>query len=248
MNIKDKSIIITGASSGIGEATAKLLAKNGAKLILGARRLDRLENLVKEIKSEGGEAVAIKADVTNREDCKRLASIANEKFGRIDVLVNNAGVMPLSFLDKLKIEEWDRMIDTNIKGVLYCFASVLPTMKTQKSGHIVNISSVAGRRVMKGGAVYCASKFAVTAVSEGIRQELSARDNIRVTCIEPGAVTTELGNSITDNDVIQGFSKAMAGVTFMQPNDIAESILYAISQPNRVNVNEILIMPTEQPN
>ena len=244
-NIKDKVVIITGASSGIGEASALLLAENGAKLVLGARRIEKIEELVNKINLSGASAIAVKTDVTIRKDCENLAKLCLEKYGRIDILINNAGIMPLSFLEKLKVEEWDKMIDTNIKGILYCFSAVLPTMKTQNSGHIVNISSLAGRVVMKGGVVYCATKFAVTALSEGMRQELTPRYNIRVTCIEPGAVETELRNSITDEDIIKNLENRKQ-FEYLQAKDIAESIVFAVSQPKRTNINEILILPTEQ--
>lgn len=190
-NIQGKVVVITGASSGIGEITAKTLAKLGANVVLGARRLDRLENLVAAIEAEGGKAIAVKMDVTQREDVEHLIKSAVEHFGRVDVLINNAGVMLLSTMDKLRVDEWDKMIDINVKGVLYGIAAVLPVMKAQKSGQIINVSSVAGIKVFSGlGTVYSATKFAVKAISEGLRQEVGSE--IRTTTIMPGAVATEL--------------------------------------------------------
>lgn len=246
MKLTNKVAIITGASSGIGEATAKVLAKEGAKVVLAARRKDRLQQLKHEIEQEGGTALVVVTDVTNRKEVQNMADQALEAFGSIDILVNNAGLMPLSFVTKLHEEEWDKMVDVNIKGVLNAVAATLPQMVEQKSGHIVNISSTAGRRVTPGSAVYSATKFAVAAFSEGLRQELAPRHNIRVTAIEPGAVTTELTNTITDQDILKAFKARMGEVTFLESEDIAESIRYAVTQPDRVNVNEILVLPTEQ--
>lgn len=247
MKIKDKVVIITGASSGIGEATARLLAKEGAKVVLAARRADRLENLTKEIESAGGTALAVQTDVVKRAEVENLARVTLEKFGKIDVLVNNAGIMPLSFTKNLHVEEWERMVDVNIKGVMYAIAAVLPKMREQKDGHILNISSVAGRKLFPGGAVYCATKFAVTALTEGMRMELSPPDNIRFTAIEPGAVSTELTHTITDKEIFEMWNKpGRQEMTPLESNDIAEAILYAITQPERVSVNEILLQPTSQ--
>ena len=201
MTIKGKVAVITGASSGIGYATALALSKAGAKVAIGARRTDKLEQLENEIKKNGGEVLSHKLDVTKKDDCNAFVDQAIKKWGTVDILVNNAGLMPLSFVKNLKVDEWEQMIDVNIKGVLFCTAAAIPHMKEKKSGHIVNISSVAGRIVFPSGSVYCATKHAVTAFSEGLRQELSARSNIRVTCIEPGAVETELLNTITDESL-----------------------------------------------
>ena len=184
-------------------------------------------------------------DVTKREECTNLANSAIDKYGRIDVLINNAGLMPLSFVKNLKIDEWDKMVDVNIKGVLYSTASVIPHMLANKSGHIVNISSIAGRLVFPAGSVYCATKHAVTAFSEGLRQELSQRSNIRVTCIEPGVVATELNNTITDSS-LQGFLESVKKMEPLQAQDIANAILFAIDSPNHMNVNEIMIRPVQQ--
>jgi len=243
--IKDKVVIITGASSGIGYATALSLAKEGAKLVVGARRTDRLEKLVKEIEENNGEILSQKFDVTKKSDCDDLVNTAIKKWGKVDVLVNNAGLMPLSFVKNLKIDEWDQMIDVNIKGVLYCTAAVLPHMREVKSGHIINISSVAGRIVFPAGSVYCATKHAVTAFSEGLRQELSPRNNIRVTTIEPGVVATELTNTITDES-LEKFVESSKKMEALKAEDIASAIIFAISAPNHVSVNEILVRPTTQ--
>jgi NADP-dependent 3-hydroxy acid dehydrogenase YdfG len=184
-------------------------------------------------------------DVTKREECAKLTNTAIDKYGKIDVLINNAGLMPLSFVKNLKIDEWDRMVDVNIKGVLYSTAAVLPHMISNKSGHIVNISSIAGRLVFPAGSVYCATKHAVTAFSEGLRQELSQRSNIRVTCIEPGVVATELNNTITDSS-LQGFLESVKKMEPLQAQDIANAILFAIDSPSHMNVNEIMIRPVQQ--
>ena len=243
--IKDKVVIITGASSGIGYATALSLAKEGAKLVVGARRTDRLESLVKAIEENNGEILAQKLDVTKKSDCDDLVNSAIKKWGKVDVLVNNAGLMPLSFVKNLKVDEWDQMIDVNIKGVLYCTAAVLPHMRETKSGHIINISSVAGRIVFPAGSVYCATKHAVTAFSEGLRQELSPRNNIRVTTIEPGVVSTELTNTITDES-LEKFVESSKKMEALKAEDIASAIIFAINAPNHVSVNEILVRPTTQ--
>jgi len=243
--IKDKVAIITGASGGIGRATALALSKAGAKVAIGARRTDKLEELENEIKQNGGEVISQKLDVTKKSECDSFADAVLQKWGSIDILVNNAGLMPLSFLKNLKVDEWDQMIDVNIRGVLYCTAAVISHMREKKSGHIVNISSVAGRIVFPAGSVYCATKHAVAAFSEGLRQELSVRSNIRVTCIEPGVVATELTNTITDES-LQGFVENAKKMKALQAEDIANAILYAVESPNHVNVNEILIRPTTQ--
>ena len=243
--IQDKVVIITGASSGIGYATAKALAKKGAKIVAGARRLHNLQTLQEEVKSDGGEITICETDVTKKADCDNLVKQATDKYGTVDVLVNNAGLMPLSFVKSLKIDEWDRMVDVNIKGVLYCTAAVVPTMIEKKSGHIVNISSVAGRIVFPAGSVYCATKHAVTAFSEGLRQELSVRKNIRVTSIEPGVVQTELTNTITEES-LQAFVEKHKEMEGLQAKDISDAIIFAIDAPNHMNVNEILIRPTTQ--
>ena len=243
--INGKVAIITGASSGIGEATALTLAKSGVKVAIGARRVDRLEVLSKKIIAEGGEVLFQKLDVTQRSECDNFAKMVLEKWNSIDILVNNAGLMPLSFFKSLKVDEWDRMIDVNIKGVLYCTGSVISHMKEKKSGHIVNLSSVAGRVVFPAGSVYCATKFAIAAFTEGLRQEFSVRSNIRVTSIEPGIVATELTDTITDES-LQQFVENGKKMETLQAQDIANAILYAVDSPSHVNVNEILIRPTTQ--
>ena len=243
--LKDKVAIITGASSGIGYATALALSKAGAKVAIGARRTDKLTELENKIKENGGEVFSKKLDVTKKSECDSFVNDVLQKWNSIDILVNNAGLMPLSFVKNLKIDEWDQMIDVNIKGVLYCTAAVISHMKEKKSGHIVNISSVAGRIVFPAGSVYCATKHAITAFSEGLRQELSVRSNIRVTCIEPGVVATELTNTITDES-LQSFVEGAKKMESLQAEDIANAILYAVESPNHVNVNEVLIRPTTQ--
>ncbi len=246
MELKDKVVIITGASSGIGEATAEKLAAHGARVVLTARREDRLTQLKQKIEDAGGQALVVVADVTNKEDWQQVVQQTQESFGDVDVLVNNAGLMPLSFAKNLKTDEWEKMVDVNIKGVLNGVAAVLPKMMDNRQGHIINISSVAGRKVFPGGSVYCATKFAVRAFSEGLRSELSPEYNIRITAIEPGAVATELTNTITDEDLMEKVVKPMLNIEPLQSEDIAESILYALQQPAHVNVQEVLVMPTEQ--
>ncbi len=245
-SIEGKVAIITGASSGIGAATARLLAMHGAKVVLTARRIDRLHTLQKEIAENGGEALVVSLDVTQRKEVEAMAQKVLSAYGHIDILVNNAGLMPLSFIKNLKVDEWDRMIDVNLKGLLYCTAAVLPDMRKNKSGHILNISSIAGRRVFPAGSVYCATKFAVGAFTEGLRQELATTENIRVTAIEPGIVDTELLSTITDDVALAGVSQRKNSVHPLSSEDIANAIYYAISQPAHVNVNELLVMPTQQ--
>ena len=243
LNVEDKVIAITGASSGIGEATARLLAKNGAKVVLGARRTERLEALVKDIHADGGIAEYLALDVTQRSQMEEIAQFTLSKFGRVDVLINNAGVMPLSTLDRLKVEEWDRTIDVNIKGVLYGIAAVLPIMKTQKSGQIINLSSIGGHAVYPTAAVYCATKFAVSAISEGLRQEVGG--DIRVTVISPGTTESELADSISDEAAKKGMQEFRR--ISIPATAIARSILFAISQPDDVDISEIIVRPTASP-
>lgn len=240
--IENKVVIITGASSGIGEATAKLLAKQGAQLVLAARREDRLKTLRQEIEQLGGKAVYQVTDVTDSTQVEQLAKLAQDTFGSVDVLVNNAGLMPLSKLNKNKQDEWNTMVDVNIKGVLYGIGAVLPYMREQKRGHIINISSVAGHDVMPSSAVYSGTKFAVRAITEGLRKEESVDNNIRATIISPGAVDTELKDHITDEEIKQGIGNLKA----MDADAIARAIAYAVNEPDDVAVNEILIRPTAQ--
>ena len=243
-NIAGKVIVITGASSGLGEAAARHLSAAGAAVVLGARRADRLQALVKELTGRGARALTVTTDVTDRNQVKRLVDTAVQKFGRIDVMLNNAGLMPHSPLERLKVDEWDRMVDVNLKGVLYGIAAALPHMMRQKSGHIINVSSVAGHKVTPAGAVYAATKHAVRALSEGLRQEVKAY-NLRTTIISPGAVATELPNSITEADVsarIHDFYKEIA----IPADSFARAVAFAISQPEDVDINEILFRPTRQ--
>lgn len=246
MELKGKTAFITGASSGIGEATARLLAAQGVKVALMARRRDRLEALKAGIGKGGGEGLAIRADVTKKTEVKMAVDECLKTFGQIDILINNAGVMPLSLMKNLHEEEWERMVDVNIKGVLFCIGAVLPGMIKQASGHIINISSVAGRKVLPGSAVYCATKYAVSALSEGMRMELGQESNIRVTVIEPGMVATELGRSITDKEVLSVIGPRFQNVKPLKSDDIARAVLYALSQPDHVNSADIMIMPTSQ--
>ncbi len=243
--IKDKVAIVTGASSGIGYATALALSRAGAKVAAGARRMDRLESLQREISKNGGEVFIQKLDVTIKSECDAFADAVLKKWGTIDILVNNAGLQPLSFFKNLKVEEWDKMIDVNIRGVFYCTAAVITTMVNNKSGHIVNISSMAGRVVYPSGSVYCATKHAITAFSEGLRQEFSQRSNIRVTCIEPGVVATELMEAITDK-ALEKYVERTRQMEALQAEDIANAIMFAVEAPRHVNVNEILIRPMTQ--
>ena len=221
------------------------LSKAGAKVAIGARRVDRLEDLANRITENGGEVFYQKLDVTQRSECDDFAKAVLHKWSSVDILVNNAGLMPLSFFKNLKVDEWDQMIDVNIKGVLYCTGAVITHMKEKKSGHIVNLSSVAGRIVFPAGTVYCATKHAIAAFSEGLRQEFSARSNIRVTSIEPGVVDTELNDTITDES-LKGFVENAKKMEALHAEDIANAILYAVETPHYVNVNEVLIRPTTQ--
>jgi NADP-dependent 3-hydroxy acid dehydrogenase YdfG len=242
--IKDKVVVITGASSGLGEATARLLSAGGAIVVLGARRADRLQSLAKELTESAGRAVAITTDVTHREQVKALVDAAVQTYGRIDVMLNNAGLMPQAPLERLKVDEWDRMIDVNIRGVLYGIAAALPYMKEQRAGHFINVSSVAGHKVGPGFAVYAATKHAVRALSEGLRQEVKPY-NIRTTVISPGAVATELPNSITDRGAAERVQKFYAEVA-IPAESFARAVAFALGQPQDVDINEILFRPTRQ--
>jgi len=241
-NIQDKVIVITGASSGLGEAAARLLAAHGAKLVLGARRLDRLHDLSREL--DLGDRAVVRTDVTSFDRVKQLVDHAVATHGRIDVLINNAGLMPHSPLERVKVEDWNRIIDVNIKGVLYGIGAALPHMQAQKSGHIINVSSVAGHKVRPGSAVYAASKSAVRVISEGLRMEVKPY-NIRTTIISPGAVESELADSITEPDVAKGMRDFYAA-TAIPASAFADMVAFAISQPDYVDVNEILFRPTTQ--
>jgi NADP-dependent 3-hydroxy acid dehydrogenase YdfG len=239
LNVENKVIAITGASSGIGEASAKLLAQNGAKVVLGARRTDRLEKIVEAIQSSGGIAEFKAVNVTDRQDMKSFIHFAKEKFDRIDVIFNNAGVMPLSLMNALKVDEWDKMIDVNIKGVLNGIAAGLPIMEAQGGGQFINTASIAAHLVGPTSAVYSATKYAVWAISDGLRQESR---NIRVTIISPGVVETELGSDIT-NDLAKDGLKELRK-TALTPEAIARAVLYAVAQPEDVDVSEIIVRPT----
>lgn len=243
-DITGQVVIVTGASSGIGESTARHLAARGAKLVLAARRTDRLQRLVDDIRAAGGEAIAVATDVARRDDVERLAAAAVEAFGRIDVLVNNAGVMPLSPIARLKVDEWDRTIDVNIKGVLYGIAAVLPHMQAQGSGHVINIASIAGLKVFTPiGTVYSATKHAVRAISEGLRVESGPA--IRVTTVSPGAVESELKFGSSDAEAAAGV-KAFYDANQIPADSVARAIVYAVEQPADVDINEIVIRPVSQ--
>lgn len=243
-NISGKVIVITGASSGLGEAAARHLANEGATVVLGARRIERIAALAGEIVGKGGRALALATDVTHREEVQALVDAAVKTYGRIDVMINNAGLMPSSPLERLRVDDWERMIDVNIKGVLYGIAAALPVMQAQKSGHFINVASVAGHKVRAGGAVYSATKHAVRVLSEGLRQEVKAY-NIRTTIISPGAVATELPDSATETDMLKGFRDYYADVA-ISAESFARVAAFAISQPEDMDVNEILYRPTRQ--
>lgn len=242
-NISGKVLVITGASSGLGEATARYLSAQGAVVALGARRIERLEALADEIKRAGGKALVLQTDVTQRAQVQQLVDAAVAQFGRIDVMLNNAGLMPSSPLERLLVDDWDQMIDVNIKGVLYGIAAALPHMQRQKSGHFINVSSVAGHKVRAGGTVYAATKHAVRALSEGLRQEVKAY-NIRTTIISPGAVATELPQRITQPDIAASMKKVYE--TAIPADSFARTVAFAMSQPADVDINEILFRPTSQ--
>lgn len=245
MAIKEQVVVITGASSGIGEAIARELGGQGAQVVLAARRINRLTQIAQDLQKAGAHVTTFPADVTQYEAVQALAKHAIDTYGRVDVWINNAGLMPLSYLNKRKVEEWDQMIDVNLKGVLYGIAAVLPFMEQQQSGHIINVSSVAGHRVGLGGAVYSATKFGVRALTEGLRMEVSPTTGIRTTIISPGLVETELLNTITDEDALSSLKARAASA--LNAGDIARAVRFAIEQPAHVSINEILVRPTSQP-
>lgn len=243
-NIQGKVVVITGASSGFGAVTARYLAEHGAKVALGARRLDRLEEIAADIRAKGGEAVVAKTDVTKHAEVQNLVDTALSAFGRVDVMINNAGLMAIAPLDADKVEEWDAMIDINVKGVLYGISAALPVFRRQNSGHFINIASVAGHKVSApGGTVYCGTKFAVRAISEGLRVE--AGSHIRTTIISPGAVDSELKLGSSDPQSAAAMAEFYKN-TAIPTETIAHAIAYAISQPDNVDINEILLRPTAQ--
>jgi NADP-dependent 3-hydroxy acid dehydrogenase YdfG len=243
-NIEGKVVIITGASSGLGEATARHLSAQGATVVLAARRTNRINSLADEINDNGGKALAITTDVTELDQTKKLVDKAVEEFGRVDVILNNAGLMPFSPLERLKVDEWNQLIDVNIKGVLNGIAAALPYMKEQKSGHFINVSSVAGHVVVPGGVVYCATKHAVRVISEGLRKEVKPY-NLRTTIISPGAVATELPNSISEDDISAEMHKFYEEYA-IPADSFARAVAFAMRQPDDVDVNEILFRPTRQ--
>lgn len=238
----NKTVLITGASSGIGAGIARELAAAGASLMLGARRTDRPKALAEELRRAGGTVATRRLDVTDRDDVTAFADAARREFGQVDVIINNAGVMPLSPMASLKVDEWDRMVDVNIKGVLYGIAAVLPEMTARGSGHIINIASIGALAVSPTAAVYCVTKFAVRAISDGLRQE---RRDIRVTCIHPGVVESELADTITDPAAAEAMKTYRA--VALQPNAIGRAVRYALEQPDDVDVNEIVVRPTKAP-
>jgi len=235
----DKVVLITGASSGIGAGIAREMAKTGAKLVLGARRVDRLDALARELTAAGGTVLTRRLDVTDRASMQAFADAARAAWGRVDVIVNNAGIMPLSLMASMKVEEWDRMVDVNIKGVLYGIAAVLPEMTARGSGHVINIASIGALAVSPTAAVYCATKHAVRAVSDGLRQENTA---LRVTCIHPGVVESELASTITDPVAAEAMATYRA--IALKPDAIGRAVRFAVEQPEDVDVNEIVVRPT----
>jgi len=250
--LKDQVAVVTGASSGIGEATAARLAGAGAAVVAAARRRDRLDALVRRIRDDGGTATPIECDVADRAQVSDLFDAVKSEHGRVDILVNNAGIMPVAPMTECRVDDWDAMIDVNIKGLLYCMAGALPIMRAQNTGHVINVSSVAGRRTFPGAAVYCGTKHAVHAISEGTRNELAeaAADDgnrIRVTVVAPGVVTTELADSITHDASRENTKKYFATIDpALTSDDIADTIVFAATCPWHVGINEILVRPTRQ--
>lgn len=247
MKLQSKVALITGASSGIGEGTARLLAANGVKVGLAARRVQKLNAVLSDIEQTGGEGLVIEMDVTDVESVKKGVKLLISTYGKIDILVNNAGLMPISNVESLKLDEWHRMMDVNVKGLLTTTAIALPHLIKQNAGHIFNLSSIAGRKLFQGLSVYCATKHAVAAFSDIMRMELAPKYKIRVTNIQPGAVATELFNHISDEKYRQDMEGLKEKMAFLTPNDIAHSILYALQAPDHIDVSEIFILPTDQP-
>lgn len=238
-DMTNKVVLVTGASSGIGEATARELAAAGATVVIGARRVERLESLKREIEAAGGKAMARALDVTSREDVKAFVEAARDAYGRVDVIVNNAGVMPLSPLAALKVDEWDQMIDVNIRGVLHGIAAALPIMEAQGEGQIINIASTAGHQILATAAVYCATKYSVRVISEALRQET---DKVRVTVVSPGVTTSELAETITHPETAAFIDEYRKKA--IPAEAIARAVRFAIEQPAGVDVNEIIVRPT----
>jgi NADP-dependent 3-hydroxy acid dehydrogenase YdfG len=245
--LNGKVAVITGASSGIGEATAEALAAAGAAVVVAARREDRLEDLVGRVNGNGGKALAVACDVTDEQEAHDLIKRGRDEFGRVDILVNNAGVMQLSKVQRGLSDEWRTMFEVNVLGLLYTTDAAIEMMKEQGSGHLVNISSLASRGTRPGVGVYSGTKMAVNGISESLRQEL-LEDNIRVTMVEPGAVETELPDHITDEEAREGLSALLEKLEPLKAEDIANAIVYVVTQPERVSINEILIRPSQQPN
>jgi NADP-dependent 3-hydroxy acid dehydrogenase YdfG len=242
-NIEGKVVVITGASSGLGNATARHLSAQGGIVVLGARRVDLITALADDLAAQGGKALAIATDVTHYDQVQKLVDAAVQTYGRVDVMINNAGVAPISQLERIKVDEWDQMIDVNIKGVLYGIAAALPYMKQQNAGHILNVSSVAAYTITPATAVYSATKQAVRALSEGLRQEVKPY-NIRTTVISPGAIATELPNGVSEPEIAEA---VRAFYEIARPAEsFARAVAFAISQPDEVDVNEILFRPTRQ--
>jgi len=246
-SIEGRVAVVTGASSGIGEAVARSLADAGAAVVLAARRTERLEALARHIRESGGEALPVPTDVTREEDVRNMVAAGRDAFGPIDILVNNAGLMPLSPMSEVRLYDWTKMVDVNVKGVLHGIAAVLPEMMERRSGHIVNVGSLAGRRPFPGAAVYSATKFAVRALSWGMHLELGAEHGIRVTDIQPGLVSTELLDGLPDPDARAQWEAAWADRRMLQPEDIARALLFVVTSPEHVSVSEMLVRPTDQP-
>lgn len=247
MELKGKVALITGASSGIGAATARKLAFHGVKVGLAARRMDRLQALADDINAAGGEAIAIDMDVTDQASVERGVQRLLRQYGTIDIAFNNAGLMPISDIASLKVSEWHQMVDVNVKGLLNTVAAVLPTMRDKKAGHIINTSSIAGRKTFAGLGVYCATKHAVAAFSDILRMEIAPKYNIRVTSLQPGAVESELFEHITDEGYRSQMEQLKEQMTFLKAEDIADTIVYALQAPDHVDMAEVFVLPTSQP-
>lgn len=246
MELKGKVAVITGASSGIGEGVAKKLAEKGVKVAAAARNEEKLNQLVEKLQADGLDAFAVKMDVTNKESVHAAVDQIKAHYGNLDILINNAGIMPVSDVDAFKVEEWEQMVDVNIKGVLNVTAAVLPEFIKQNSGHIINLSSIAGRKLFKGLGVYCGTKHFVAAFSDILRMEVGKKHNVRVTSIQPGAVATNLYDQISDADYKNAMESLKDQMTFLTPTDIANSMVYALESPDYVDVSEIFILPTDQ--